>query len=107
MDCPNQITIEGNIYVRQTNDQTAPYKVGQKYLIRTVTLHYTGRLVAVYPCELVLSEAAWIADTGRYNAALVNGTLDEVEPIVGDVVVGRGAVVDAVEWKHELPKTVK
>ena len=39
--------------------------------------------------------------------ALLNGTLDEVEPIVGDVVVGRGAIVDAVEWKHDLPKAVK
>ena len=84
-----------------------PYKVGQSYLIRTVTMYYVGRLENVFEHELVLSSCSWVADTGRYNEALTAGSLSEVEPIPGTVIVGRGAVVDAVEWVHPLPTAVK
>jgi len=83
-----------------------PYKIGEKYLIRTVTMYYTGRLEKVGEKELTLSNAAWIADTGRYADALKSGELGEVEPI-GDVIVGRGAIIDAVVWNHKLPKDQK
>jgi hypothetical protein len=85
----------------------SPYKVGKSYLIRTVTLYYTGKIERVTSKEIVLSSAAWIADTGRFSDALKTGKLNEVEPFTGDVIVGRGAVVDAVEWNHELPRTQK
>lgn len=84
-----------------------PYELGANYLIKTVTHYYTGKLIAVYPEELVLGHAAWIADTGRFNAALTKGELSEVEPIPGDVIIGRGAIVDVIRWVHELPKEVK
>jgi hypothetical protein len=42
------------------------WEIGQSYLIRTVTHYYTGRLVAVDGNELLIEEAAWIADTGRF-----------------------------------------
>lgn len=80
-----------------------PYKVGTAYLIRTVTHYYTGRVIAVGSQELVLEDAAWIADTGRYHKALETGELNEVEPIRGTCIVGRGAVVDAVEWPNNIP----
>jgi len=68
----------------------------------------TGRVVAVGPQEIVLEDAAWIADTGRYNEALVTRKLKEVEPYPdGLVVVGRGSVVDGCEWKHALPRSPK
>lgn len=91
----------------KTETQETPYKLGGKYFIRTVTHYYTGRLVAVYPTELVLSDVAWIADTGRFNAALEKGTLSEVEPMPGEVILGRGAIVDVSKWSHDLPKEVK
>lgn len=50
-----------------------PYTVGTTYIIRTVTMYYTGRLQSVWPGELVLSDAAWIADTGRFSTALSTG----------------------------------
>ena len=83
------------------------YVIGRSYLIRTVTNFYTGKLDRVYKNELVLSKAAWIADTGRYYDALKKGTLNEVEPIIGDCIVSRGSIVDAVEWKFDLPETQK
>lgn len=87
--------------------KTGPYRVGEKYLIRTVTHYYIGYIKEIHPQELVLSSASWIADTGRYYDALKNGKLNEVEPIIGDAIVGRGAVIDAVVWPHDAPKEQK
>ena len=73
------------------------WQIGKIYLIRTVTMIDTGRLVAVSDHELVLEDAAWIADTGRFANALRDGKFNEVEPFPdGRVIVGRGSIVDAV-----------
>lgn len=77
---------------------TTPWEIGSIYLIRTVTMIDTGRLVAVTEHELVLEEAAWIADTGRFADALKKAEFNEVEPFpTGQVIVGRGALIDAVK----------
>ena len=74
------------------------WRVGQCYLIRTVTMIDTGRLVSIDDHEIVLEDAAWIADTGRFAASLKTLAFAEVEPFPdGLVAIGRGAVVDAVE----------
>lgn len=83
----------------------SPYEIGKKYFIRTITHYLTGRVVYVTDQEIVIEDAAWIADTGRYSNALENASLKEVEPYPdGNVIVGRGAVIDACEWKHDLPR---
>ena len=75
-----------------------PFVIGTNYLIRTVTMIQTGRLVRVTPTELVLEDAAWIADTGRFSQSLISCDFSEVEPFPdGAVIVGRGALVDAVQ----------
>lgn len=90
------------------SEGTHPYHVGKNYFIRTVTHHLTGKLLKVTAKELVLEDAAWIADDGRFHEALKTGNLSEVEPFPdGEVIVGRGSVIDAVIWKHELPRAVK
>ena len=77
---------------------SAIWEIGKHYLIRTVTMIDTGRLVAVTEHELVLEDAAWIADTGRFADALKSESFAEVEPFPdGRVIIGRGAVVDAVQ----------
>lgn len=79
------------------------WTIGANYLIRTVTMIDTGRLVAVTDYELVLEDAAWIADTGRFSDALAKSEFSEVEPFpTGIVIIGRGAIVDAVQIK-KLP----
>lgn len=79
---------------------SGPWELGKIYLIRTVTMIDTGRLVAVTPQELVLEDAAWIADTGRFSQAVEKAEFGEVEPFPqGRVIVGRGSVIDAVEIK--------
>lgn len=81
--------------------------IGEAVIIRSVTHYYTGRLVAVADGYLILDDAAWIADTGRWSQALATGTLSEVEPYPGRCYVSSGAVVDIAPWAHELPRAVK
>lgn len=84
-----------------------PYKIGEKYLIRTVTCYYVGRLISVYRNELVLDGSAWIPDTGRYYDCLKDGKFNEVEPIIGHAIIARGSIVDCVPWNHDLPREQK
>jgi hypothetical protein len=74
-----------------------PYKIGQAYLIETVTKYFTGRLMAAHADELVITEAAWISDTGRYSQAVKSGDFSEVEPIDGPVIISRGSIVAVIE----------
>lgn len=83
------------------------FKIGESYLIRTVTMIDVGRLEKVGDKELVLSSAAWIADTSRFSKCLTTGKLGEVEPFPdGEVIIGRGAIIDAVIWTKPLPREV-
>jgi hypothetical protein len=85
-----------------------PYLVGENYFIRTVTFHYTGRLVEVFEHELVLEDASWIADDGRFADAVAKGAFNEIEPYpVGRVIIGRGAIVDATTVSFPLPRKQK
>lgn len=80
----------------QPSQGDSPYKVGEVYLIRTVTMIDTGRVVRITPQEIVLADAAWIADTGRFADALKKAEFSEVEPFPdGEVIINRAAVIDA------------
>lgn len=87
-------------------DNTA-WEIGANYLIRTVTMIDTGRLVAITAHELVIEDAAWIADTGRFSDALKSVNFNEVEPFPdGRVIIGRGSVIDAIKISS-LPRSQK
>jgi hypothetical protein len=85
----------------------SPLRVGNKVLIRSVTHYYTGLVAFSDEHSILLDDAAWIADTGRYADALKTGGLGEVEPIIGPVLLGRGALIDCVDWRWPLPKAQK
>ena len=86
---------------------TSAWEIGQPYLIRTVTMIDTGRVVAVTQQEIILEDAAWIADTGRFSDAIAKAEFGEVEPFPdGRVIVGRGGIIDAVKIKT-LPRSRK
>lgn len=90
-----------------SNDVTGPWEIGKNYLIRTVTMIDTGKLVAVGSQELVLESAAWIADTGRFTGALQTVTFSEVEPFPeGRLILGRGSIIDAIQIP-KLPREQK
>lgn len=83
------------------------WQIGKSYLVRTVTYHILGKLVHVSDHELVFTRASWLASSGRFNEALRTGKVNEVEPFVNDVIVGRGALIDATIWDNALPSAVK
>ena len=81
--------------------------VGKKVFIRTVTNYYTGLVKKIDKTGVILEQAAWIADTGRFNNALSTGVLNEVEPYTSPVWIPLTVIVDATSWNFDLPKVVK
>ena len=109
----DSVIIKGEEYIKKSDanriqDVNHPYKIGANYFIRTATHYQTGKLEAVYPLELVLSKASWVADSGRHAASLMTCDFKEVEmfPCKVDVLVNRYAIIDVCEIE-KLPTTTK
>ena len=81
--------------------------IGKNVIIRTVTYHYIGHLESIGDGWMHLSDAAWLADSGRWSKALETGNVKEVELYGGPCHINASAVVDVSEWRHELPKETK
>jgi hypothetical protein len=81
------------------------FREGQAIFMRCVTHYYTGRVVKVTDSDVVLEDAAWIADGMRFHNMLKEGLTKEaeIEPFPDGAVVSRGAIVDWCVWGHELP----
>lgn len=79
----------------------SPYVIGKNYLVRTVTMIYTGHLKAVTETELVLDKCCWIPETDRWMQAVAESRFKEVEPYPpkAEVIIGRGAILDTVQIK--------
>ncbi len=110
MSEPTTMKVNDVEYVRKDSmqgctvpDDAVPFAVGQKYFIRGVTTYVTGRVVRVTGGFIVLEDAAWIADTGLFAAALKSGEFSEVEPFPHVCIVSLAAVMDACPWPHALP----
>lgn len=84
-----------------------PFGVGDKILVRTVTMIQLGRVRAITPEFFVLDDGGWVADTARFSETLVNGTLNEFEKAPSWLMVSRGAIVDVYPWLVELPTSTK
>lgn len=80
--------------------------IGKNVAVRGVTMIYTGRLVEVTAADLVLTDAAWIAETGRWTAFVARSDVKEVEPYPDDqrVWIPRGTVCDVTELLGDLPR---
>ena len=110
---PQTIKINEVEYVRKDAEATALSNinsiedfVGKSFFFRTVTYHLTGRVTKVIGNLLFLSDAAWIADSGRFMQAIKDGALNEVEP-VGEAILNLSTVTDMFPWTHPLPVTQK
>ena len=89
----------------------SPYDglIGGNVMVRTVTMIYVGKLIAAHRHELVLTDASWIPETGRWAQFIKEGNISECEPYPYDmeVIIGRGAVLDACKWLSGLPRKQK
>ena len=102
-------------YVRSLWEQeimiSPPFKVGEQYLICTVTLYYVGRVVEIGPGWIRLEQASWIHWTGRLGELLqgksfskLRGRRARTEPC-GEVGLATSILVSWYPWKDgELPK---
>ena len=86
----------------KTASSQNPFEVGQSYFFRTVTYHLVGTVTATIGDFLVLEDASWVADSGRFAQALQKATLAEVEP-VGKAFLSLSSITDAFPWVHALP----
>ena len=77
---------------------------GKVYAIRTVTMIYTGRLVATNSQEFLFDECAWIPDTERWADFVATGAHKEAEPYTKPVVINRGAILDITEIPSVIRK---
>jgi len=75
--------------------------VGKSLFMRTVTYHVVGKVEKVVGTFLLLSNASWVASSGRFMNAIKEGKLDEVEPL-GEWAVNYNTITDMGEWKHSL-----
>lgn len=83
--------------------------IGQCYLITTVTFYWLGEVAKCTPTEVVLKNASWVPDTGRFSTALTEGTTTELEPVPDSAVVhlNQLMILAAVQWQHELPREAR
>ena len=107
MSEPKTMMINDVEYVRKSDIQAViyscnerkegPWEIGKSYLIRTVTMIQHGKVIDVTDKEIVLTDAAWIADTGRFHDFITGKCPpSEVEPFApGIVIVNRSAIIDA------------
>lgn len=97
----------GLLMENQSGTQALPFEIGKAYYLRTVTHHQTGRVKRIVGKFLVLEDAAWIADSGRWEQAIESGKLEEVEPVTCEVYVNTDSLIDGYEWSHALPRKQK
>jgi hypothetical protein len=84
-----------------------PFKIGEKYFIRTVTHYYTGYLLDIVGKFIILDDCCWIADTGRFMQAVKGGDFNEIEPMGNSVIVNSDSIIDAVIANFQLPNSQK
>jgi hypothetical protein len=80
------------------------FKIGEKYIVRTLTYYYIGRVKHSSLTTLILEEATCVYDTGKWSTALREGKLNEIEPFIDDVMISASMIVDATIWRHSLPR---
>jgi hypothetical protein len=80
--------------------------IGKNFFFRTVTYHLVGKVEKIIDDFIVLKDASWVADSGRFSNAIKKGTLSEVEP-VGDAMLNIKTVTDFFPWNHKLPTEQK
>ena len=89
---------------------TELFTPGEKVFVRTVTYHLVGEVAGTESVGgttfVRLEGASWVADSGRFGAAIAKGTLSEVEH-VGTALVNVASITDAFPWRHELPTVTK
>lgn len=85
-----------------------PFEIGKSYLLRTITMVDVGRVTKICGKFIIMEDASWIADTGRFFECLrKSDVFIEVEPFAHPIMVNTDAIVDATLWPYQLPENPK
>ena len=80
-----------------------PFVIGKAYLFRTVTMHLIGMVSGQSGKFLVLKEAVWVSESGRFMNFLAGDLAgSELEP-VGVAYLNIDSLVDAFPWANSIP----
>lgn len=80
------------------------YQLGEDYMLRTVTMIYLGKLKEETHDALILEDCAWIPDTSPWSEFLQGKKPNEMEPYSEDVIVYKGALLDATRMKNKIKR---
>jgi len=104
-----QSLLAGNIPSR--GERKHDFEVGKRYFIRSVTHHLLGEVVEVCDLCVVLEKCTWIADDGKFSAAMRGEWSDsaehEIYPPEVRVSVYFGGLIDSCQWAKPLITSTK
>ena len=104
----DQLSAELEQAITEGYQPMLPFEVGKSYLIRTITMVDVGRVTKICGKFIVMENASWIADTGRFFECLrKTDVFVEVEPFAHPIFVNSDAIVDATLWPYDLPESAK
>jgi hypothetical protein len=92
------------------NEEITGYEIfiGKDIFIRTITHHYTGRVISTTKMTMTLNNAAWIADDGRFSESMKDSNkLEEVEMYTNPVVINLYSILDCTLLSGPLPQETK
>lgn len=93
---------------RQAGNPPLPFEVGKNYLIRTITMIDVGKVTKIVGNFIIMDNASWIADTGRWYECLKRpDVFIEVEPFTHPLIVNTQSIIDATLWPYSLPTEAK
>lgn len=96
----------GMLVSSEPGSTETPFCVDDKVFVKTVTYHLTGAVKEIKAGFIRLTDAAMIADSGRFMNALRDSDFDEVEPYTNDVWVKIDAITEFT-YISKLPRTQK
>lgn len=96
-------------YVRESLTEALqppiPYIIGKKYIIRTVTMVNVGQITDIIGNFIVMRDAVWVSDTGRWSECLAKADgFQEVEPFKNDIHININSIIDSSIYDFQMPK---
>lgn len=92
--------------IREAITPPVPFKIGKKYIVRTITMINVGRLTGITGKFITLDDASWIADAGRWEECITKPDgLNISEKFKKPVHINVESIVDVTEWELALPET--
>jgi len=90
------------LLIKELGEEVSPveqfWTIGKNYHIRSVTMDFAGELKSISEKEIILTNASWVADSGRFSEYLKDTSkINENEPYQNDVLINRSAITDATE----------